>query len=306
MCARVCVRVCACACVCVCDEEWVNYHLPTTTMELHVSTPIAGSPALDPACLAAVWACQESKLDITIMPSGNHHLSPTQTLPVLLVPDAEPVAGFIEIAARVLQHNYDPVELALLAYMQQLSVISQWVLFVVPENYESLTRPEISAAVPFPMQYNAALSLQRIAQASQPRKNQTVSKPPTEAVNKLHADMLKQNEIRWKARDTPQQTMSRVSQFSEIVDTVLPLLEPFPENSPARLFLAANLVLVSLNRLPVRPLAAIIDQRQELAELRDKGLARNYQLSKLESDIPADRAYSLMNTLRVYKQYILG
>lgn len=269
-------------------------------MELHVSTPIAGCPALDPACLAAAWVCEASNLDIKIMSSGNHHLSPTKTLPVLLSADGEPISGFTEIASHVLGSELTPIEVALLAYVQRLAVITQWVLFMVPENYEGLTRPEISATVPFPMQYNAALSLQRNAQSCQPlRPSKKPSRPPTGPMNKLHEDMLKQNEIRWKAKDTPQQTMSRMSQFDEIVRTVRPLLRDVPEDSPVRLLLAANFVLMSMNRLPVKPFATLIDTHEDLKQIRNAGLARNYQLSKL-TETSGERAYTLFNTIKAY------
>lgn len=274
-------------------------------MELHVHSPLASCPTLDPACLALVWLAEMSDRDLVIYPSNNTNLSPIGTLPVLLDPTAGPVTGFPEIAVKLLNRQLTAVETALLAYCQSLTVITQWNLFVVQDNYEGLTRPEISAAIPFPMQYNAALVLQRQASSNQPPKAKGKSLAQ-ESISKLHASILEQNEEKERARETPKETLRRIVLLTDIFNTITPFLSQLDRNSPASLLVAASLVLLSLPQLPSRPLNSTIEHHEPLRELRDYGRSLNFQLSKYTSRVPSHRAYTLWNTTKSYVQFLRG
>lgn len=274
-------------------------------MELHVHSPLAGCPSLDPASLALVWLAEMSDLQLAIYPSNNTNLSPTNALPVLISPTAEPVTGFPEIAVVLLGRELTAVETALMASCQSLAVITQWNLFVIQENYEGLTRPEISAAIPFPMQYNVALVLQREASANQPIREKGRSRVP-ESISKLHASILEQNKEKECARETPKETLRRIVMLTDTFNTITPFLSQLDKDSPATLLIAANLVLLSLPRLPSKPLNSTIEHHEPLRKLRDYGRSLNFQLAKYTPKVPTNRAYTLWNTTKGYAQFLRG
>lgn len=271
-------------------------------MELHVWCPISGAPTLDANCLASVWLAQKSASDVRIMASSAVHLSPTGMLPLLLTEQGARVTGLPEIAEQ-LGFDIAADDLALLAHLQQLSVITQWTLFVIPENYEDVTRPEISNQIPFPMQYNTALALQRQAKSVQP--DDTRPTKVEEGLNKLHAAMLEKKAAREQAQEIPKMTIRRMTQFSDITGTAKAL----GGGPVSDLLLRANLVLMSLAKLPKTPLEPLIAADPWLREHRDQGRALNFQVSLAE--VPPQRKYSLMNVTAttvqdLTQQYVTG
>lgn len=271
-------------------------------MELHVWCPISGSPSLDSACLAALWLANESDHEVQIMQSSATHLSPTGSLPLLIDNNGVKITGLVEIAEH-LGHEIRPDELALVAYLQQLDVITQWTLYLVKENYEDVTRPEISHQIPFPMQYNAALARQSHAQSLQPinAKGSSAQQKFEEGLNRLHSAMLEKNAERERAKQVPKANIQRMTQFAEISSKVKAL--NIRQGSVGEYFLAANLVLLTLAKLPVKPLESQIEQDEYLTECRNRGRARNFKLTGVV-EVPSARKHSLVNVGAAYLGYV--
>lgn len=269
-------------------------------MELHVWCPIPGSPTLDSACLAALWLANESDHEVQIMQSSATHLSPSGALPLLIDDNGVKITGLVEIAEH-LGHEIQADELALVAYLQQLDVITQWTLYLVKENYEDVTRPEISHQIPFPMQYNAALARQKYAQSLQPAQAKGGAQQKfEEGLNKLHSAMLERNAEQERAKQVPKANIQRMTQFAEIRNTVTAL--NIRQGSVGEYLLAANLLLLTLGKLTVKPLEAQIEQDMYLTECRDRGRARNFKLKDVV-EVPSDRKHSLVNVAATYLGY---
>lgn len=266
-------------------------------MELHTWTPLGTLAAsIDPECLAAIWFTSVTKVPIRIVPSSNVYVSPERRLPCL-INDGVTVSGYTEITHYLSSLGYSlgeqrPQDVALLALAEQLKIFTDWTLFCQDNNYRAITRPLISAAIPFPMQYNVAISLQRSATAEARARGLTkrLADEKSPRLSKLHSELLEQRNEQEKARQAPQNIMRVVARAEEIYKTAMVL---HGETSPASLLLAANLLLQTLPSLPSHPLEIIAQRYPDLKKLRD-----NTSIIPFTLDEPtSDSEYNLQNFL---------
>ncbi|CAN6663445.1 hypothetical protein TRVA0_035S00408 [Trichomonascus vanleenenianus] len=133
--------------------------------ELHVWGPLDESvPSFDPECLAAMWLVSSlASDDFTVVRSSNSTVHPSGILPALRH-DSKPVAAGYDSIVRYLglqglALNDDDRSTVLLSYVQShMAVVTSYVLYLYKENYEKVTRPLFTELLPFPMQYNAAIT----------------------------------------------------------------------------------------------------------------------------------------------------
>lgn len=214
-----------------------------------------------------------------------------------LINDGVTVSGYTEITHYLSSLGYSlgeqrPQDVALLALAEQLKIFTDWTLFCQDNNYRAITRPLISAAIPFPMQYNVAISLQRSATAEARARGLTkrLADEKSPRLSKLHSELLEQRNEQEKARQAPQNIMRVVARAEEIYKTAMVL---HGETSPASLLLAANLLLQTLPSLPSHPLEIIAQRYPDLKKLRD-----NTSIIPFTLDEPtSDSEYNLQNFL---------
>lgn len=239
-------------------------------MKLHVWSGIEQSPTFDPECLAAMWLTAFADVPVKIVYSNNVHMSPDQRLPCLVHDDStSAISGYAEIVHYLSQLGYNVGELgaetiALIANLDRATTLTYWTLFCNKENYETITRPQISQAIAFPMQYNVAMKLQKDAVercASEGIKHG--KKPPKEkGLNKTHSDALEANRTRKAMVSVSQETMQILTLGEKVYELCSKSLGQGPD--PARFLLMANIYLQTLPGLPQRPLETVISKYDSL------------------------------------------
>lgn len=239
-------------------------------MKLHVWSGIETSPTFDPECLAAMWLTRFAEVPVEIVYSNNVYMSPDQRLPCL-VDDADAgsaVSGYAEIVHYLSQQGYEVGDLsaqniALLANLDRATTLTHWTLFCHKENYEKITRPQISAAVAFPMQYNVAMSLQQNAVSRCKSEGITHrKKPPKEkGLTKTHEQVLEANRNRKAMVSMSQETMQVLTLGEKVYQLCANIMTNIDQQeSPAKFLLLANIYLQTLPGLTQRPLETVIDE----------------------------------------------
>lgn len=267
-------------------------------MELHTWATLGTLAAsIDPECLAAIWLVSITGAPAKVLPSSNVYVSPERRLPCL-INDGVIISGYSEIVHYLGTKGYvlgsdRPQDVALLALTEQLKIFTQWTLFCQEDNYREITRPQISASLPFPMQYNVAISLKR--SATEAARARGLSKRLTDEsgprLSKLHSELLEQHKEQEKARQMPQSIMRVVARAEELYRTAGLLHQ---EMSPASLLLGANLMLQTLPSLPSHPLSVLVDRYPDLGRI----CAQASAISPIALDEPsAEKKYSLPNWL---------
>ncbi|KAH3683331.1 hypothetical protein WICPIJ_005698 [Wickerhamomyces pijperi] len=145
-------------------------------MELHVWGNKDEFAIIDPESIASIWLLNEllDKSNFTVVPSSNNKLSPTGKLPVLLQ-NGQVIDGYQNIVQYLattqglsLDSELTPQEQAfnqsLTIFAQtELSLITNYSLYLNKENYEKYTRGIFSHYLAFPLQYNTPISLRSLA-----------------------------------------------------------------------------------------------------------------------------------------------
>lgn len=275
-------------------------------MQLHVWGPFGDLPSFDPECLALVWFFKKNNVEIEVVASNNKFLSPTQTLPVLLDTNKCLVAnGFVEICYWLKLHDYiecdSAQDVALAAYAESLSTLSLYTLFEIRENYEKVTRPRISSAVAFPMQYNAAISLQRQVRRrcdwSQLIKTNVKVTEKDKSLGKTHEKLVESTRARQVALKNSQKTLQIMSKAKTEWTIAAEFLKKnfsseLDLKHPSLFLLMANIRLSTLDSLVEVPVKDAIQEHDVLKHLG----SISHESVRFSSD--QDLSYNLYNYLQ--------
>lgn len=144
-------------------------------MELHVWGNQDEFAIIDPESIASIWLLNLllPKSDFTVIPSSNDKLAPTGKLPCLfheqkIVDGYKNIVQYLESLRYSLDSDLSSYQQAvnqsLTIYAQtELSLMTNYSLYLNKRNYEEYTRGVFSHYLSFPLQYNTPISFRSLA-----------------------------------------------------------------------------------------------------------------------------------------------
>lgn len=299
-------------------------------MELHVWGQLGDLVSFSPDCLAAIWYVRLAVQDeaVKVYQSSNTLISPQ--LPALRH-KGRVYGGFDRIVYYLKKLGYDldnglSVEErtknnALKMYIESnVSVLSQYIMYINRDNFESVTRPLFSKLVPFPMQYNLPLQQRDLAKKQCEAKRLSVvwARSAAADVKKIDTVLSRTQELingKRAGKDLlfsdAKENLRVLNKAKNVYDVVVNSSCLGEEHSaflvtPTRistsdLLLLGHLVIQTLDDFPAPVLKILIEtQYEQLNEYKRVLLEKLHGIAEPVDPTPPDQLYSLANVIRSY------